>query len=167
MRQLRYTVVASSLGPIHVAWTDQGIACLALGEESDEAFAARCRASLGAAPTRSQEKQDDLATALQGWLEGEPYTGPIDLSGLSPFAQGVLAACRAIPRGEVRTYAELAAAVGKPGAARAVGTAMRRNPVPLLIPCHRVVRGDGVIGNYSMGGAAVKERLLKLEGARQ
>ncbi|MFZ5827221.1 MAG: methylated-DNA--[protein]-cysteine S-methyltransferase [Bacillota bacterium] len=166
MRQMWYTVVESVLGPIHVAWIAQGIACLAVGEESDEAFVARCRASTGAAPARSDERQGDLAAALQGWLAGEVYQGPIDLTGLSPFAQGVLAACRAIPRGEVRTYAELAAAVGKPGAARAVGTVMRRNPVPLLIPCHRVVRGDGVIGNYSMGGPAVKERLLRLEGAR-
>ena len=89
----------------------------------------------------------------------------MDLSFVSPFEQAVLAACRAIPRGEVRTYADLAAAVGRPGAARAVGNAMRRNPVPLLVPCHRVVRRDGTIGQYSMGGPEMKRRLLQLEGA--
>lgn len=160
-----YTVCESSMGPIYVAWTERGIACLAAGEGSDEAFQARCRAYKGVTPARSDRRRDELAAALQGWLDGEPFAGPIDLSGMSSFAQAVLAACRAIPRGEACTYADLAKAVGKPGAARAVGTALRRNPVPLLIPCHRVVRSDGVIGQFNMGGPEVKKRLLRLEGA--
>jgi len=162
---MKYTCCETSLGPVYVAYSERGIACLSGDQGSDQAFELLCRAQTGEAPARSHERQAELTGLLEGWLQGEPYDGPIDLAGLSPFAQAVLAACRAIPRGQVRTYAELAAAVGKPGAARAVGSAMRRNPVPLLIPCHRVVRGDGVIGNYSMGGPAVKERLLRQEGA--
>lgn len=160
-----YTCCSTSIGPLYVAWTDRGIACLSGEEQSDAAFIARCRAYTGVTPVRSDERQAEFQRALQDWVDGVPYPGPIDLSGCSPFAQQVLAACRAIPRGETRTYGELAAAVGKPGAARAVGTVMRRNPVPLLIPCHRVVRSDGVIGNYNMGGPAVKRRLLEMEGA--
>lgn len=162
---MRYTRCDTSLGPIYVAWTERGIACLAGDWESEEGFLARCRSCTGAVPLRRDERQAELTAALQGWLNGEPYDGPIDLTGLTPFSQAVLAACRAIPRGEVRTYAELAAEAGRPGTARAVGSVMRRNPVPLLIPCHRVVRGDGVIGNYSMGGPAVKAQLLRQEGA--
>ncbi len=162
---MKYTCCETSLGPVYVAYTERGIACLSGGQGSGESFEAHCHAQTRVHPIRSDERQAEFTSLLEGWLSGQAYDGPIDLSGLSPFAQAVLAACRAIPRGQVRTYAELASAAGKPGAARAVGSAMRRNPVPLLIPCHRVVRGDGVIGNYSMGGPAVKERLLRQEGA--
>ncbi len=161
---MRYTCCDTSFGPIYVAWTAHGIACLSGEERTDEAFRARCRTCTGQSPDRDDSRRPELQRMLQGWLEGEPYLGPVDLSSLSPFAREVLAACRAIPRGEVRTYAQLAAAVGRPRAARAVGSALRRNPVPLLIPCHRVLRGDGTIGQYNMGGPEVKRRLLELEG---
>ena len=87
---------------------------------------------------------------------------PIDLSSRSPFHQEVLRATARIPCGEVRTYGELAATVGRPRAARAVGTAMARNPVPLLIPCHRVVRGDGALAGYRWG-VERKRKLLEIE----
>jgi len=149
-----------------VAWTERGIACLWAGEGGDEAFRARCRAQTGRTPVRDDGRRAELQAMLQGWLAGQPYDGPVDLSPLSPFDREVLTACRAIPWGEVRTYAQLAAAVGRPRAARAVGSALRRNPVPLLVPCHRVVRRDGSLGQYSMGGPEVKRRLLALEGVR-
>ena len=88
---------------------------------------------------------------------------PVDLSSRSPFHQEVLRATARIPRGEVLTYGELAAAVGRPRAARAVGTAMARNPVPLLVPCHRVVPSSGGVGNYGYGGD-LKAKLLADEG---
>ena len=80
------------------------------------------------------------------------------------FRRRVLEECARIPAGEVRTYGQLAAACGNPRAARAVGTAMATNPVPGIVPCHRVVRGDGRIGHYSAGGPDQKERMLKAEG---
>lgn len=160
-----YTRCETSFGPLYVAWRAGGIACLSGEEESDAAFSDRCAAYTGERPVRSDERQAEFQAALQRWVDGEVFDGPIDLSGVSPFGQAVLAACRAIPRGEVRTYADLARAIGKPGAARAVGTALKNNPVPLLIPCHRVVRGDGVIGQFNMGGPEVKKRLLQMEGA--
>ena len=88
---------------------------------------------------------------------------PVDLSSRSAFHQEVLRATARIPRGEVRTYGELAEIVGRPRAARAVGTAMARNPVPLLVPCHRVVPSSGGVGNYGFS-SDLKAKLLAGEG---
>lgn len=90
------------------------------------------------------------------------FSVPVDLSGLPAFQRKVLEAARRIPFGEARPYAWLARRIGHPRAARAVGTALGRNPVPILVPCHRVLRGDGDLGGY-LFGPAVKERLLRLE----
>ncbi len=87
----------------------------------------------------------------------------VDLSSRTQFHQEVLRATMRIPRGEVRTYAELAATVGRPRAARAVGTAMARNPIPLLVPCHRVVPSSGGVGRYGYG-SELKAKLLAGEG---
>lgn len=89
-------------------------------------------------------------------------TAPVDLLGLGPFQLSVLTLTRAIPFGEARAYAALARAIGHPGAARAVGNALATNPVPLLVPGHRVVRSDGTWGKYALG-PWVKTRLLELE----
>ncbi|WP_300609433.1 MGMT family protein [Methanohalophilus sp.] len=86
----------------------------------------------------------------------------MDLSELSDFERRVLQFTRLIPYGKTLTYSELAEAIGNHGAARAVGTALRKNPYPLLIPCHRVVRKDG-IGNYAFGGTDLKRKLIEME----
>ena len=102
------------------------------------------------------------------WLvDREPDRAELEavLRGVSPFVRDVLTACCRIPRGEVRTYGQLAALVGKPGAARAVGQVMAWNPVPLLIPCHRVVRSGGFLGGFG-GGRRWKEYLLAREAWR-
>lgn len=88
-----------------------------------------------------------------------------DLRGLSEFERAVLMKALEIPDGEVRPYGWIAKEIGRPDAVRAVGTALGKNPVPLLIPCHRVVRSDGTIGNYSLGGQRAKRTLLTVEGA--
>lgn len=99
-------------------------------------------------------------------IEGRHDLSGVDLSGLSAFQQRVLEATAAIPLGEVRTYGEVALSIGSPGAARAVGTALATNPVPIVVPCHRVVRANGDLGNYSgPGGPGSKKRLLEFEGA--
>ena len=85
-----------------------------------------------------------------------------DISELSPFTQKVLRAATKIPYGQVRSYKWLAERLGKPKAARAVGNALARNPVPIILPCHRVVRGDGGIGRFALG-SGWKKRLLELE----
>lgn len=86
------------------------------------------------------------------------------LAGLGDFHRRVLLETCEIPPGTVRSYAWLAACVGRPGAARAVGTALARNPLPLVVPCHRVVRSDGHVGHYGCGGRAAKLALLTAEG---
>jgi methylated-DNA-[protein]-cysteine S-methyltransferase len=107
----------------------------------------------------------DHARGRPEWVEGRRFTVPLDLSGLSPFHRRVLQATRRIPYGRTATYRDLARRVGRPRAARAVGQAMARNPVPLVIPCHRVVAAGGGLGGFS-GGLDLKRRLLALEDAR-
>lgn len=94
------------------------------------------------------------------------FSVEIDLNRLPPFHRSVLEACRRIPFGHTASYADLARAAGKPNAARAVGGAMARNPLPLVVPCHRVLRADGSIGGFSSArGVDEKIRLLRLENA--
>ncbi len=95
------------------------------------------------------------------------FLGQIDLSGKSNFSRAILLACRRIPYGEIRSYGWLARVVGRPKAARPVGNVLARNPLPLVIPCHRVVKADGTLGGFSArGGLSLKARLLQLEGIR-
>jgi O-6-methylguanine DNA methyltransferase len=95
---------------------------------------------------------------------GTPGRLPVDLSSRTPFQGQILRIAASIPRGEVRPYGWLAREANHPGAARAVGSTMARNPIPLIIPCHRVVRSDGSIGEYSLGGPHNKWDLLTYEG---
>src|ERR671916_696888 len=96
-------------------------------------------------------------------LAGERVEVPLDLSRATPFQRRVLGVVKGIARGEVRPYVWVASEAGAPGASRAVGNVMANNPVPLLVPCHRVVRNDGRTGSYAFG-AGEKVRLLRLEG---
>lgn len=112
----------------------------------------------------------DLQRRIVAYFDGENVdfsTDPaVSLDGRGPFDRLVLSACRRVGCGRKVTYGQLADRIGKPGAARAVGSALARNPVPLIVPCHRVLRGDGGIGGFSApGGATVKRRLLEHEQA--
>ncbi|KAB2960910.1 MAG: methylated-DNA--[protein]-cysteine S-methyltransferase [Candidatus Methylomirabilis oxygeniifera] len=108
---------------------------------------------------------EEMATQVLDCLAGKRrFSGLIDLSRLTPFQRSVLQKVRTIPVGKVRSYRWIAKAIGAERAARAVGTALAKNPVPLLIPCHRVIRSDGRLGEYSGGGPSVKAKLLAFEG---
>lgn len=161
MRELSsYASVPTPLGPALVAWSDDGVCAVAV--DTDEAvFATACAARLGHPVRRTSRVPDTLAVAL---ATGDTEGVAVDLRGLSPFAKDVLRTVAAIPRGEVRTYGWVAAQAGRPRAVRAAGTAVARNPVPLVVPCHRVVRGDGRLGNYGLGGSEAKRKLLAGEG---
>ena len=101
------------------------------------------------------------------YFAGKPtkFAVDADLSAVTPFRQRVLEACGRFPYGKTATYADLARAAGRPGAARAVGGVMASNPLPLVIPCHRVLRSDGSLGGFSSPkGTREKDRLLALEG---
>ena len=109
-----------------------------------------------------------LIRAIKSYFEGKPsrFDVRLDLDGVGEFRRRVLRACRRIPRGKTASYADLARAAGNPKAARAAGSAMANNPLPLIVPCHRVVRSDGSLGNFSSpGGPQLKRHLLQLEGA--
>jgi methylated-DNA-[protein]-cysteine S-methyltransferase len=103
-------------------------------------------------------------TELRAYFNGrlKSFSVPYDIAGLSAFTKAVLRETANIPYGQVRTYQWLAARLGNPKAARAVGSALARNPLPIIIPCHRVVRGDGRIGRFALG-SEWKKRLLRLE----
>jgi methylated-DNA-[protein]-cysteine S-methyltransferase len=103
-----------------------------------------------------RELRDYLAGRLRS------FSTPCDLGSLPPFTQAVLKVTEAIPYGEIRSYRWIAEQLGKPGATRAVGNALARNPIPFIIPCHRVVRSDGSLGGYALG-LNWKKKLLKLE----
>jgi methylated-DNA-[protein]-cysteine S-methyltransferase len=110
----------------------------------------------------------DLQQRIAAYFEGENVdfsTDPaVSLDGLSPWDHKVLLTCRKIPSGRTTTYGELALRIGHPGAARAVGSALARNPIPLIIPCHRVLRTDGHLGGFSApGGLTTKQNLLRHE----
>jgi methylated-DNA-[protein]-cysteine S-methyltransferase len=112
-----------------------------------------------------------VAELLEKFAEGEPVNFddiPIALTDMTLFQKQVVAACRAIPWGQTVSYGELATIVGRPGAARAVGTVMRKNRVPLIVPCHRVLASGGLLGGYSApSGLEMKKRLLALERREQ
>ncbi len=120
-------------------------------------------------PTRlSLEEAAPALRQLTSYLRGElrAFSFPIDWSALRPFQREALQAVYAIPYGETRTYAEIAAQIGRPRACRAVGRANATNPMPLVIPCHRVIGMDGKLHGYGGGeGLKTKEWLLRLEGA--
>ena len=122
---------------------------------------------------RFQESQENigllpkLAEALRAYFEGRPtrFDVRLDLGAVTEFRRRALQACRRIPWGQTGTYADLARTAGSPNASRAAGSAMAHNPLPLVVPCHRVVRSDGSLGGFSSPqGVQLKRRLLQLEG---
>lgn len=108
-----------------------------------------------------------VITQLKEYFDGKrrDFDLPLDWSGMGEYQAEVLRACYAIPYGEVRTYGGLARQTGRPKAARAVGNIMATNPIPIVIPCHRVIGSDGSLHGYG-GGLDIKARLLKMEGAQ-
>jgi O-6-methylguanine DNA methyltransferase len=153
--------VDASTGELYVAFTDHGIRFVRPVEATadDGAFLTEFRNRF-ARPVRPATR---LPTGLRSALRGRPSRDlQFDLRGLSDFERDVLAATRLIPAGQTRPYSWVAGEIGRPRAVRAVGSALGRNPVPLLIPCHRVTRSDGQTGEYVFG-TGFKERLLRAE----
>ncbi len=163
-------VFASDLGPWGLTWTRRGVDALALPDVSEASVRAVLeRAAPGRDyPTRPPVAVGDLARRVRAHLAGKPdgfLDVPLDLERLPPFARKVSRALCRVPPGSTVSYAELAKRAGSPGAARAVGTVMARNPLPLLVPCHRVLAAGGALGGFSApGGTDLKVRLLHREG---
>jgi len=160
-----YTAYPQPFGTFYVAHGPRGPVFASIAP-SDAMFEREAARYLGAPVRRGAAPAWLDAAVAAAVRRHEPFVGEVDLARVGPFEREVLGRLRRIPAGAVRTYREIANALGQPGAARAVGMACARNPLPLLIPCHRVVRSDGGLGGYSLrGGVALKRQLLEAEGA--
>ena len=150
-------IVTTELGSLRLIITDRGLADLVIGSAPAQAPASRPALAVPKVSAR-------LVRQLQTYAAGRPvrFTIPLDLRAGTAFQQKVWRALQTIPYGETRSYAWVARKIGKPKATRAVGTACGANPVPIVVPCHRVVASDGSLGGFS-GGLPLKRRLLALE----
>jgi methylated-DNA-[protein]-cysteine S-methyltransferase len=176
MKQVAYCLFETPLGACGIAWGEPGdtgaepaVAFLQLPEATATRAEARIRRNSGAG--RASEPPPRIAGLLRQvcqHLAGDVQDFrdvPVDLGGAGPFARQVYEAARLIPAGQTTTYGELARAVGRPNAARAVGQALGMNPIALIIPCHRVLAAGGKVGGFSAhGGLATKAKLLAIEG---
>lgn len=140
----------SPLGMAVVSSNNLGITALALADDKEV--------------KTCQPIDSEFAARLDAHVHNKPASIKVDIHNLPPFRQLATAKLLEIPYGEVRSYSWLAREVGKPNAIRAVASACSNNPMPLIIPCHRVVRTDGSIGNYSLGGSENKTKILAAEG---
>jgi methylated-DNA-[protein]-cysteine S-methyltransferase len=175
------TTLACPWGPLHVAVTRRGVAAVSWVGPVEEvrAWLVRKRNVGVVAPAslaRDDERRallDRTTEALERWLSGEPepFDLPLDLEGLSAWDKEVLLAVRRIPWGSTESYGGVARMIGRQGAARAVGGAVGRNPIGVIIPCHRVIAGDGSLGGYGSDAwgshlerQELKRSLLRVEG---
>jgi O-6-methylguanine DNA methyltransferase len=157
-----YVLTRGPLGEVFVAFTDRGISYVRPAdqvEDDADGFAEDFRQRFGRPIERAARPPAGLVPALRS---GRAADLAFDLRGLSEFEEAVLRKALEIPRGQTRPYAWIAREIGRPKAVRATGSALGHNPVPILIPCHRVVRSDGQIGNYALG-PAMKHELLSAE----
>jgi methylated-DNA-[protein]-cysteine S-methyltransferase len=165
MSNLRFHVFETDLGWVGVAFSDAGLREITLPHKSrDDAF--RKMAELGANEPATDAEARSATAMVKALVAGRPHANGLDLdwSGITPFRRAVMEECMRIPAGRTLSYGELAAKVGKPRSARAVGRVMATNPFPLLVPCHRVLGSDGTLHGYG-GGLPMKAALLKAEGA--
>jgi len=177
MKPVAYCLFETPLGSCGIAWSERGdsrtppaVTLLQLPEATAKMTESRIARSSGAGessapPHRIAEVIKRVCKHLR--CEFQDFRDiTVDLDGAGPFARQVYEAAREIPTGETRTYGELAKALGRPTAARAVGQALRRNPIALIIPCHRILAAGGHPGGFSAhGGLATKATMLAIEGA--
>jgi methylated-DNA-[protein]-cysteine S-methyltransferase len=144
-------MVASAVGPLEVTVSERGVS--------------RIHFPADPPPADLPPLPGHVADELRAYFAGElrAFSVPVDLQGVSDFTRKVLEATAEIPYGATVSYGEIARMIGMPGAAQAVGNALGANPVPIVIPCHRVIRSDGSMGWFT-GGPGIKRALLRLEG---
>ncbi|MCL4425379.1 MAG: methylated-DNA--[protein]-cysteine S-methyltransferase [Firmicutes bacterium] len=163
-----------SWGEVSLAVTEDGLCCLSLPGEGLTSFDTWVNKKFGQGREGLPEPPavsllaalgERVIRQLEEYFAGRrrEFELPLDLSAGTPFQQAVWDALQAIPYGQTLSYRELAIAVGRPGGPRAVGQALGANPVPIVVPCHRVIAADGSLGGFG-GGLPLKARLLRLEG---
>ena len=175
--QVSYSLFETPLGWCGIGWSEiananvpYAVSLLQLPEATPSLTESRIARHAGAAKSSELPLQIlNITTKVRKHLQGELQDFrniPVDLSATGPFVQRVCELTRKIPVGQTITYADLATSMGRPSLARAVGRALGRNPIPLIIPCHRVMAAHGKPGGFSaFGGRATKAKLLAIEGA--
>lgn len=160
-----YGSLPTPIGRVLVAATETGLVRVSF-RRSEASFRAELRRRLRGEVLRSPARTAEIVHQLRAYFRGQRRTFDVsvDLRGLTPFQRRVLMAAAEVPAGRVVSYGEIAKRIGLPGASRAVGQALGRNPIPIVIPCHRVVASGGSLGGYT-GGLDVKRKLLRIEGA--
>ena len=158
---VRYDITESPVGELFIASTPRGLCRISYTVDGQDEAIAR---TFGARVLRMP--LDEVRRELDEYFEGRrrDFDLPLDLRGVAPFHEAVLHELARVPYGRTDTYGALAQKVGRPKAARAVGTVMNRNPIPIVLPCHRIVGANGSLTGYA-GGLHVKRALLELEGA--
>jgi methylated-DNA-[protein]-cysteine S-methyltransferase len=166
LADIGYASVDSPFGALTAAVTDDGLVRLAFPEEPLDQVLERLAIRLSPRIVEAPARLEQLRRELEEYFSGSrrDFDVPLDRTLMSAFARRILAATSAIPYGSVSTYNEMAAAAGSPRGSRAAGNALGSNPIPLLVPCHRVLRSGGNLGGYA-GGPERKRWLLEREGA--
>jgi O-6-methylguanine DNA methyltransferase len=163
---LRIAAIAGPWGPIHLATTPRGVLAIAILSPLTPFLADAIRRSGLEHQPGSSHVLDRAVAAIERFFEGAPAAFddlPLDLAGHGAWDRAVFEGVRRLRRGEVTSYGRLARMIGRPGAARAVGGAVGRNPIGLAIPCHRVIAGDGSIGGYGGDWFGSREQLLEIK----
>jgi methylated-DNA-[protein]-cysteine S-methyltransferase len=160
-----YDLAETPVGTLLVAASDRGLCRISYDPEPEREAEALAR-MFGARVLRVARPVDDVRRQLDEYFAGKrsEFELNVDLRPAAPFTRAVLERLAEVPHGQVTTYGALARAAGRPRAARAVGTVMNRNPIPIVLPCHRVIGANGSLTGYG-GGLERKELLLRLEGA--
>lgn len=161
-----YWRLESPVGTVYIAHSPAGISMVTRARSAADFEASFRRVHGRPVYPEKHVAPADIQARVRKLKVRDPKDLRFDLRGLSEFERAVLLKALEIPPGEVRPYSWIAREIGRPGAVRATGSALAKNPVPLLIPCHRVVRSDGHIGQYSLGGPRNKRALLEIEGAQ-
>lgn len=161
-----YAAIDSPLGDLTVFVTPRGLLRVAYDNEGGDAVMADVAEQVSARILLAPARTDEVRRQLDGYFASNRrrFDLPIDWALTHGFARGVLRATAGVPFGEITTYGRMARAAGSPRAARAAGNALGSNPIPIVVPCHRVLHADGTLGGYS-GGLDRKRILLALEGS--
>ncbi|HET7786847.1 MAG TPA: methylated-DNA--[protein]-cysteine S-methyltransferase [Myxococcales bacterium] len=161
-----YRTIDSPLGPLLLAATGKGLVRVAFGREDHDSVLTRLAAEVSPRILHTPRRLDKAARQLDEYFAGKrrAFTVPVDLQLARGFRHSVLLHLREIPYGRTESYTAVARAAGRPSAVRAAASACSHNPLPLVVPCHRVVRSDGTLGEY-LGGPEAKRTLLAMEAA--
>ena len=163
---IAYAEIDSPFGPLLLAATDRGLVRVAFDRESHDEVLGDLAGEISPRVLEQPARLDDARRQLDRYFEGElrKFSVALDWQLTHGFRRKVLRATAQVPYGATSTYAEMAAEAGSPRAFRAAGTALATNPIPIIVPCHRIVRTGGALGQYG-GSPEMKEKLLRLEGA--